>query len=99
MKNLEDAWKFSKVQGNIVTMLTNTLDPKVVSTWAAMMDAYYLNPSSPNPFEEPAPSVLFFLSLFLVLNANKVLPSPISRLNWRRKIQHSGGPGRCTCMR
>ena len=67
MKNLEDAWKFSKIQGNIVTVLTNVLDSKVIRAWAAMMNAYYLDPSKPNPFKEPAPSVLFLfypLSLY-----------------------------------
>lgn len=81
MKSLEVAWKSAKVQGNIATALTNALDPKVVSTWTAMMNAFYLNSSNPNPFEEPAPSMPFHLFLFLVLIADKVSLLPISRLN------------------
>ena len=57
-QNLEGAWKFAKVQGNNVTTLNNALDPTVVNTWTAMMDAYYLDPSKPNPFKERAPSKL-----------------------------------------
>jgi len=63
MRNLEEAWKFAKVQGNIVTMLTNALDPELIKTWTTMMDAYYLSSSNPNPFEDPAPSMFFHLSL------------------------------------
>lgn len=57
-KNLERAWKLSKIQGNIASTLTNALDPKLVYKWTAMMDAYYRGSSKRNPFEDPAPSKL-----------------------------------------
>lgn len=57
--NLERAWKFSKVQGDIATTLTKALDPKIIELWTTMMDTYYLDPSRPSPFEEPAPGKFF----------------------------------------
>jgi hypothetical protein len=61
-KNLEKAWKFSKIQGNIATTLTKVLDPTLINIWIEEMDAYYLDPlNEPNPFEEHVPSKPHFL--------------------------------------
>jgi hypothetical protein len=61
-KNLEKAWKFSKIQGNIATTLTKALDPTLIDIWIEEMDAYYLDPlNEPNPFEEHVPSKPHFL--------------------------------------
>jgi len=43
---LEKAWKFAKVQANIATAITSALNPTVVKSWIAMMDAYYFDPLS-----------------------------------------------------
>lgn len=55
-KNLEKAWKWSKTQTKIATALTDALDPKLIDSWTAMLDAYYRGSSPINPFEEPLPS-------------------------------------------
>jgi hypothetical protein len=60
---------FSKVQRKNADMLTNALDRTVVNTWSAMLDAFYLDPSNPNPFEEPAPGTFTLLPRLLPLNA------------------------------
>lgn len=59
---------FSKVQRKNVDALTDALDQTVVNAWTAMLDAYYLDPSKPNPFEEPAPSKSLPLPTLLALN-------------------------------
>jgi hypothetical protein len=66
-KNLEKAWVFSKVQRKNVDMLTDALDRTAVDAWTATLDAYYLDPSKPNPFEEPAPSKLLLPPPLLAL--------------------------------
>lgn len=66
-KNLEKAWKSAKDQNNILTTLTNSLNPTLIKTWTAMMDTYYLDSSKPNPFEEPVLSEYVFVALFFVL--------------------------------
>jgi len=58
-KNLEDAWKFAKIQDDAVTTLSNALDPAAIIAWTAMMNAYHRDPSKPNPFKNPSPSKLF----------------------------------------
>lgn len=60
-KNLEKAWKFSKIQKGVAAALTDALSSDVIDTWTTLMDAYYLDPLQPNPFEESTPSQLFLV--------------------------------------
>jgi len=63
-KNLEKAWKFAKVQGNIAATLTGALNPTAVESWQSMMEAFYLDAENPNPFEERVPCKLSLFLLF-----------------------------------
>ena len=94
-KNLEKAWKFSKIQGNIATTLTKVFDLTLIDIWIEEMDAYYLDPlNEPNPFEEHVPSKPHFLRVHVPpveYRLDVTLDDLKADLAWADVVLHESG--------